>query len=584
METPEIRQQILESCSLEALVALSQTSSVFRSHLAHLDEQLVKPLVLGCVPWMILTPGAGLESWIDCARLIIARRKSRVYEPSKWRPTGSSKYAGDIDKLAKKAKCEYIQGVCVDGDTLPESFEPLFGTRDFAVPSGLVRDKYFRFPEDHSGTTVDMKTMEVVPEDPDKFPFTLPDPADVWLAQDDFIGVRDSTTGLYTFRCVNSYITITSESMFSVRQESERWVVVEEGDALGEGIVHILDKDMAQDNVLVFNSETSVSQHPTRFIAEYTFQLLPGSQGAIRVSHNVIHNKVNLHYIDLARRRWEVFLLELDPSLLRIDHVNSYDPMPDLIIVYRGMLYYNNYGRDLIPLWIDLGQQEKIEQCLGAPSWPPFRWLPYGGTKYAWKALKMQTTPYVDNTEELDISADGRWVTYPTTECRIVCNLLKFKTYIVRDHGWQKDPWRQTKHVRETGCIFVGSGDQPVFYVVNKPYLFAMGWILSRMELNPQQLLIKMWELVYDLFFAGDQELRESFGYTDEDSCHDDQSVKTMQHDLFEYIRPRPMTEAQDEIHEGLKREKNKEEEWDEWSREIRLSGYVQRYYGCYPG
>lgn len=529
METPEIRLSIIHFCSLDALVSLSQTCTDLRALLSVVDESLVRPKVLKRVPWMTLTPGAGLDCWMDCARLIVTRFKSRTQEPEKWWKNDSNK---SIEEIADTRDVEYIDGTCFDGETLPASFDPLFETSDMPVPYGLIRGKYLMSPEneeDEERSALDMTTMERFPEDPERFPFKFPDPPDVWIAPNDYVSVLNGSD--WTFRCANSYITVTSKEMFSVKQESERWIVVEEGgsyweeDDVGEESVYILDKENAVENVLVFEPETSVAKFPPGFTKDYTFFLFPGSQGALRIVCDSVTEKVLFYYLDLANGSEETLVFELgcsDQLLDRSDTFpNAFDPIQNLIIVYRGMLYLNHYGRDLIPFWVDLES---------APS-------AGNKNKYSWRGLCLYPGSVLEDVEELDRSNDGRWVTHIWSECRVVCDLLKFKTYIVRDYGWQKDPWSHEKEendeeeASETGCVFVGAdraAEKPIFYVFNKPYLFSMDWCLNNFDkMHPILFLHHVSRVVYSLFFEGTEQQRRSVGYESEGRyIHDDQFVE----------------------------------------------------------
>lgn len=462
---------------------------------------------------------------MDCARLIVTRFKSRTQEPEKWWKAGSNKC---IDGIASTRDVEYIEGTCIDGETLPASFDPLFETSDMPVPYGLIRGKYLMSNgKDNECFALDMTTMEVVPEDPEEFPFKLPDPPDVWIAPtDDYISVLNGSD--WTFRCANSYITVTSKAMFSVQQESERWIVVEEGgsyweDDVGEETVYILDKERAVDNVLVFDPETSVAKFPPGLIEDYTFFLFPGSQGALRIVCDSEAEKVFFYYLDLAKGPEETLVFEMGCSgqLLERpdDFPNAFDPIQDLIVVYRGMLYLNHYGQDLIPFWVDLES------------------TPSAGNKYAWRGLCLHPESVHEDVEELDRSNDGRWVTHIWSECRVVCDLLKFKTYIVRDYGWQKDPqtiWdmeqAEEEVARETGCVFVGAdraAEKPIFYVINKPYLFAMNWIHRGEFSHPMLFLHQVSKLVYGVFFEGDDNYGQLIGYQAEGRYdHDDQLIE----------------------------------------------------------
>lgn len=555
METPEIRLEILRHCSLNALVALSQTCTDFRALMPLLDDTLVRPKVLKRVPWMTVAPGAGLKSWMDCARLIVARYKSRTQEPEQWCTT-DSQHVYDMDDLANTADIEYIDGVCVDGEALPKSFDPLFESADFPVPYGLARGKYLMSIRD-DGITLDMTTMEHVPENPDQFPFKLPDPADVWIAMEDFVSVRDGSK--WVFRCANSYITIISQAMFCVRQESERWIVIEdetEHDA-EEDNVYIIDKQKAVNNTLLFDRHNCVSHYPRGYMKDYTFHLLPGSQGAFRVKFDLTVRKLFIYYLDLTNGEPEILVMELNGSdQLIYERGHAFDPMPDLFLIYRGMLYYNHYQHVLIPLWVDLEA------------------VPSTGNKYSWRSLSMASIShdFHKSPVELDRSEDGRWVTQAWSERRIVCDLLRFKTYIVRDYGWQKDPWKVSgeyhEEVKEIGCIFVGAdrtAEKPVFYVINRPYLFAMDLILHKREkLEPDVFLHRVSKLVYNLFFEGSKQLQKSAGYYAEavyehidqvpwlkgeplNAVDEQQEALKMKYALTEevYKRPLPMTRTQ---------------------------------------
>lgn len=525
METPEIRLNIIQYCSLDALVSLSHTCTDFRALLSLVDETLVRPKVLKRVPWMTLTPGAGLDSWMDCARLIVTRFKSRTQEPEKWWTNKPGRY--NIDGLASTVDVEYIEGICIDGETLPASFDPLFETSDFPVPYGLIRGKYLMSARDEGGPALDMTTMEEVSEDPEQFPFKLPDPPSVWVPFSDYVSVLDGSD--WTFRCPNSYITVTSKKMFSVKQESERWVVVKEvgshwEDDVDEEFVYILDKQKAVDNRLVFEPDTSAVKFPQGYIKNYTFFLLPASQGALRIQWDSAAGMVLFYYVDLANNpNEETLVFEMAGSgrfTEGSDFVpHKFEPMQDIIIIYRGMLYFNHYGYDLIPFWVDLES------------------VPSNGNKYSWRGLCLAAGTNNEVAEELDRSDDGRWVTHIWSECRIVCDLLRFKTYIVRDYGWTKDPWNydnvkyKEENAYETGCVFVGAdreAEKPIFYVINKPYLFAMDWCLNNYtQMPPMVFLHHVSRLVYSLFFGASDKQRKRLGYTTEGRYdHQDQLVE----------------------------------------------------------
>lgn len=125
--------------------------------LAH-DESLVRPKVLQRVPWMELVPEVGMGSWMDCARLIVARRRSLTKEPDKWwrfnERQATENYC--LHELMRNTDIGYLPAENIDGGTLPDTFEPLFESE-----MAHVQGKYFLSPR---GKVLDMTTIKLVGE------------------------------------------------------------------------------------------------------------------------------------------------------------------------------------------------------------------------------------------------------------------------------------------------------------------------------------------------------------------------------------------------------------------------------------
>lgn len=73
----EICSLVFTHCDLEECLALSETCTAFRDSLIDVDSSIVRRKVKNRVPWMDLGGSkTGINTWIDCARIIRARTQS----------------------------------------------------------------------------------------------------------------------------------------------------------------------------------------------------------------------------------------------------------------------------------------------------------------------------------------------------------------------------------------------------------------------------------------------------------------------------------------------------------------------------
>lgn len=99
------------------MLALSQASHSLRSYATCEDDTLVKDKVLERVPWMVTDEDAELVSWLDCARLTVARRASRLNHPEQWQTmTTDDSYKEIMARLYKNVDVADVRAVdCIGG-------------------------------------------------------------------------------------------------------------------------------------------------------------------------------------------------------------------------------------------------------------------------------------------------------------------------------------------------------------------------------------------------------------------------------------------------------------------------------------
>ncbi|AOW02516.1 hypothetical protein LXG23DRAFT_24006 [Yarrowia lipolytica] len=454
MEATEIRLLILQEEPLDTLVALNETCRSWRSFMLAHDESLVRPKVLQRVPWMELVPEVGMGSWMDCARLIVARRRSLTEEPDKWwrfnERQATENYC--LHELMRNTDIGYLPAENIDGGTLPDTFEPLFESE-----MAHVQGKYFLSPR---GKVLDMTTIKLVGEPIERKRATV---YSSLFAMD-----AAKTDGLWRTKCPRSGVTVESKVPFKVRQQKDDMLVISDTES---GKTYIVKDAFLESSNFVFDPESAKCVHFPQYQPTYDLAMTPGWRGVICIEDFFFERgpgaQVKLYYCDLADKDSDRILLCKFP---RPNNENI-----STVIFYAGMMFLNVNISAMVPLWIDL---ERFQDTSHA----------FLGNKYCWRTVLMRTGSHIhyscmDKWYDMVRSSDERWVS--SWFGRQVGDLWTFKTYSVGDPGLHTcAPCPHFHPLAST--IFVGrsAANQPIFYTVTKPLLETLDSFLYGKRFN----------------------------------------------------------------------------------------------------
>ncbi|KAG5360902.1 hypothetical protein CJU89_3997 [Yarrowia sp. B02] len=457
MEIPEICRLIVLHASLDSMVALSQTSRNMSAILSSDDTSIVRQKVLERVPWMELAPEVGLRSWMDCARLIVARRRSFKEEPEKWwsynDKNPSLNYT--MDELKAHTDITYVEQENIDGRALPESFKPLFGSA-----LSPFKGKLFSSP---GGKALDMTTMKLVkPEIKDE---SRKDESRWRVTEGLFLRGKFEpqglVKGLWSVKCEHSQIIIGCVTPFHITDYHE------EGWVLAEGTFEELDDSKKSYFVKKPENKTYLLFEPDKEICLYreiepnqvrptnqfrrSYQFTPNGNGLVCIlwvidDGGIVVCKQSIFYHDLSTKNSRAISLAQFTQEAHHFSVQIYH-----VVFYAGMMFLNfDYDTYLVPLWVDLEplQADQTHAFLG--------------NKFVWKTLAYNLDVLRQFTFPTILSSDRRWLT--RTGCT-VSDLWKCKTYISKNTTVGVKP-------RE---ILVGAGDEePTFFTITTSLLMTL--------------------------------------------------------------------------------------------------------------
>ncbi|QNP95077.1 YALIA101S10e03774g1_1 [Yarrowia lipolytica] len=489
----EIQQMFLQDLCLASLVALHDACREFRTLLASLDGSVIREKVTERVPWMeIGQPGTGLSSWMDCARLIVARRQSMISCPQKWLDT--VRYGGLLGRIVQNIDLVYIEPIELNNkgpgqeyDTLPSSYKPVFSTT-IPTPCGGLTGKYMEVQSDEHEDDEEPETRYIdltTCEYHHVHPHPRPKPATLTKT----VLSKITASGESVAIIPNSDVRVVDRNglLFFVLQETSKWVVVRQSGGV-EGEVSstkfVIDKDrtvVQQDGqkYLYFDSHTHENCSRVSSPSRYTvLHVLPDSQGAIVLEY-LEDEGLWIFYDNLSSDQDKTLLVSLPLQNDDIfetlgNEMSLQGTRRQLIVTYGGMLYFQWRQRYLIPLWIDFvdepGLLNSSQHTLG-------------GLRTDMKTLLLaaKEKPVAFGDGPLEWYAEGvvqsenqRWAVQKTTAGRTIVDLSRQKTYIVRTGN------RTDKNARWEDFVIVGLDEAqqlPVFYLchldTNWPDMFG---------------------------------------------------------------------------------------------------------------
>lgn len=472
----EIKQILFSYCSLESVLALSQTSHCLRSYITSEDGRLVKDKVLERVPWMVTDEDAELMTWLDCARLIVARRASRLNHPEQWQTmTSDNTYKEIMTRLYKNVDVTEVGAVDCTGGTLPDSFQPLLDGSFYVTGQERTGGKYHYLP--HNSGALDMTNLEYHPDRRSVFGTSSPH----WHG----IGVSYRRGGKEHLLSPLSKLEVYYSQEFTLDEENDRLIVVSAGD---EKIV--LDKSKAFGRVLEINEHSIVARYHNNWHTQV--HILPGPQGIMICRFLADNNehyscKFLLCHQSLSPGRTSVVLglFPGSPSYYHRHSGVSYGELHEaasaaVVFPYSGILYLQLQGRYMIPLWVDLHDcAESNWRTMVGPS-PDYQLartemdcynVCIAATRQDMKTqlLCLDSASYCNPNKVGDIrtSSNKRWVT--TRESRLVSDLARGKTYNVIGLAMR------TSVLLEAPRVFLGSPVEkdgpPQFYMMSTKYI-----------------------------------------------------------------------------------------------------------------
>lgn len=443
----EIWTLILSRASLDTLIALEQTNKRLRALVNAVDASIVRDRVLERVPWMQLS--SRFSSWITCARVIVARRRSQLSQPKKWTFLTADTSNKTMKKITENTNICYDHVTDVSGDSLPESFQPLFPNDVFWQPNGTLRDKYMTINE----SVLDAVTFDYFKEMP--VGEETKETAETWS------GFKKSSGGV--LECPISKLRLIGQSDFLLVQETEKWLVLrteEKGKVQGKNSIHyILDKRKAEGGRLDVDAQNAMFSIVEQSLHQYLFQFLPDEKSVFVFQFFDGDKKTQLNYLTLEKES-ELRLLGTLPTSRNdfwLSPLSTHDVYPklttprDLIVLYEGTLWLNYHERWLVPIWCDVESRD-IAVLPNTPT------------------LKLRSTTSITVKEGLRtfrLYRSDRFVTHFLACGRIVCDLQTGKTHIVRDRGWKG----------YMGASFIGvENELPKFFTFSQKWLAHLEW------------------------------------------------------------------------------------------------------------
>lgn len=446
----EIWQRVLSYSSLDTLIALEQTSRRFKTLVDALDASIVRDRVQERVPWMELT--SEMSSWITCGRVILAKRRSQIDEPEKWTFLNAETTKKAMTRLTRNTDISYDPVINVSRDTLPESFKPLFETQKFWQPNGSLRGKYMTIHR----CVLDAVTFDWFHEMPVK-----DEELKSW-----YNAVHSNKDGYADSPLSKIRVTCKTSMRFMLVQETERWLLIKEGEPSKEASYYIVDKRSIKGKEIEVEVSSATFAIKEQSLNEYLFQFLPNQKGAFVLQS--CRRQTKLHYLDLESNL-DLQLLGTfpvsdedywySPSRVSYTQQSKLTTPRDFIVPYGGTLWLNYHERELIPLWADLSVEG--EHC--------------GVRQDDMITLRLRPTKSNEivggfRTYRLYRSGgDGRFVTHYLACARIVCDLQTGTTHIVKDRGWKKCMGASFIGVDETSGL-------PQFYTFTQQRLAFINW------------------------------------------------------------------------------------------------------------
>lgn len=344
-----------------------------------------------------------------------------------------------LDTTYTKHTYSVLAAENIDGGTLPESFEPFFESS-----TALVQGKYFLSPR---GKTLDMTTM--------KLANNVERNEDFWANIETIFYARQSTeveSGHFAVTCRMSELTVKSHTFFIIRQESHNLLVIEqEGNTQG---VFLVQNPLQNGSTFLFDCEDSRCVFFPNYKSSYRLAMTPDGKDVICVNY-LSSSHVDLLYYEVSR-----------DSLVRLAHFsrpNNEDIKA--IVFFAGMMFLKVDDSALVPLWIDLeGLQDRN--------------YAFQGNKYAWRSVLIRPryivfTNNAPRSFQIIRSKDKRWAT--NWLGRQVCDLWRFKTFIVKDKGVHtcRNCKKPDYYHSLAATVFTGKRDEdtPEFYTISRPLL-----------------------------------------------------------------------------------------------------------------
>lgn len=460
-----------EITCLESLVALSQSCSRLRTVISQFDGSLVRHRVLERVPWMrIGEAGTGLVTWMDAARLIVARKRSVERDESESRGwIVGDRYSLQLEEIVDNMDIEYVEPVEIEkGGNLPASFEPMFRD-EIMIRGGTLTG---RFMEDewegdsdeegqedanqYSDRYVNLTTMKVSnthPERPKRASWSG------WISS-----TVDETTGMRTAVNPITGLTIVHDTAFEVLQETDRWILLRTegypdwlplaqaydlyyGEHIPLSFINRSRVKMRGDKSFLFLNQLGRGEtcyvRPNGLRVFVSF--IPDTSCAIVFEFKAEDDKhMTVSYLNLETKAETILMKNLPSKLDRYEefydddefhagyddfvHPSVKGSQRQLVITYGGILYLNIYGEALIPLWVDLSNVNQGKAGVNMKTMKSMILVPINSLDYN----------NSNNTHGIVRSTDGRWASQILGGGRRVVDLATGKTYFAYNSALEK--------------------------------------------------------------------------------------------------------------------------------------------------
>lgn len=408
-------------------------------------------------------------------------KKNRAEKPQKWWKYPDSNYT--LDDLAKHTNTEYIPATnnikAMAKQLLPDTFYPMFPTDRIDTSLShkcYIKGKYL-VTQHRDGVHLDLSTMETLENIPvlDKRPsarYILP-----------ACTKEDKDKHFIYFKGLTG--KLRSKQQLKILHESERWLLVrdceyrDDDDGVPPVPVRFVDKKTAVDGIIDYDEKNTIT-FPAGYKDTNTFHFLENSSAILQIVYDFQSSSNDIFVMFFNEQGSFTKPVHLatfkDAVLEKLKKTGKRDTHMDTIghrdrhdraesFVYAGMLYLSNYNRELIPLWVDFDAE-----------------TPFVGSKFAWHTLRLK--PYGSTERDPSpFTRNGRWISLRQSTGRSVCDLLTFKTYIVRDSGWREELYdRRNQKYGTAGACWSGvdSDNKPIFYIIPKHVLWFMWWDINR--------------------------------------------------------------------------------------------------------